>query len=35
MAELPDWMVLHVPRDFTRVPDDVRDQFVLDDSALE
>ena len=32
---LPDWVVLHVPHDSTHVPDDVRDQFVLDDLALK
>ncbi len=35
LASLPDWTVLHVPHDSTQVPDSVRDQFVLDDLALQ
>ena len=31
---LPGRAILHVPHDSTRVPDDVRDRFVLDDAAL-
>ncbi len=31
---LPDWVVVHLPHDSTRIPVDVRGQFILDDSAL-
>ena len=34
-AEFPDWVVLHVPHDAVEVPPDVRDQFVVDDAALQ
>lgn len=30
----PGWVIFHVPHDSTWIPDDVRDQFVLDDQAL-
>ncbi len=35
MESLPDWAVLHVPHNSTQVPNSVRDQFVLDDLALQ
>jgi N-formylglutamate deformylase len=31
----PPWVVLHVPHDSTTVPDDVRSQFLLDDTGLK
>lgn len=31
----PDWVVFHVPHDSRLIPPAVRDQFVLDDDALE
>jgi N-formylglutamate deformylase len=31
----PQWVVLHVPHDSTVLPDEVRDQYVLDDMQLE
>jgi len=34
-AKYPDWVVLHVPHDAVEVPSDVRDQFVVDDAALQ
>ncbi len=34
-ADLPPWVVLHVPHDSTLVPDAVRDQFLLSDAELQ
>jgi N-formylglutamate amidohydrolase len=33
-AKLPPWVVLHLPHVSTRIPTDVRDQFMLDDDQL-
>jgi len=32
--QLPPWVILHVPHDATRIPHQVRDQFVLSDPQL-
>lgn len=34
MPELPDWVVFHVPHDSEKVPDHIRNQFLLDDEQL-
>ena len=34
-SQFPPWVILHVPHDATFIPDEVRDQFVLDDLQLE
>ena len=31
---LPPWTLLHIPHDATRIPHQVRDQFVLSDAQL-
>jgi N-formylglutamate deformylase len=33
-GRLPSWVILHVPHDATRIPYQVRDQFVLSDELL-
>lgn len=33
--EWPGWVIFHVPHDSTWIPDEVRDQFALDDRALQ
>lgn len=32
---LSSWVILHVPHNSTFIPDEARDQFVLDDLQLE
>lgn len=34
MKELPPWVVLHVPHDSTEIPENIKSQFILDDSKL-
>lgn len=34
-ADYPPWVVLHIPHDSTRIPPQVRHQFILDDAALD
>jgi N-formylglutamate amidohydrolase len=33
--KVPPWVIFHVPHDSTFIPEEVRDQFVLDDKALD
>ena len=32
---IPSWIIFHVPHDSTFIPEEVRDQFILDDKALD
>jgi N-formylglutamate amidohydrolase len=35
MTVVPPWVKFHVPHDATRIPEEVRDQFALNDAKLE
>lgn len=35
MTALPPWVLFHIPHDSTHIPNDLRDQFALDERDLE